>query len=67
IKITFTPSYYMDAEIAGEAIVKSITLENDGSLKEDEEDLGFNSTLLIVVIVVIILVLIFAIILKKRR
>jgi hypothetical protein len=67
IKIKFTPHYTGDPELKGQTITTTLTLENDGSLKEDEEDLGFNSTLLIVVIVVIILVLIFAIILKKRR
>ena len=67
IKIKFTPHYTGDLELKGQTITTTLTLENDGSLKEDEEDLEFNSTLLIVVIVVIILVLIFAIILKKRR
>ncbi|MCK4365131.1 MAG: hypothetical protein KAW45_03705 [Thermoplasmatales archaeon] len=67
IKIKFTPHYTGDPELKGQTITTTLTLENDGSLKEDEEDLGFNSILLIVVIVVIILVLIFAIILKKRR
>ena len=67
IIIKFTPQSIHDPDLKGQTIVKTLILENDGSLKEEEEESEINSTLLLVVIVVIVLVLIFSIILKKRK
>lgn len=68
IKIKFTPTYSKNTNLEGESTSLEITLGNDGSLKEkDDELLNIDTTLLVLLIVIVILIIIVLIFLIRRK
>ena len=67
LKISFTPCYERDPDKKGNTYTISTVLENDGSLKSENEIFENNLSLLIIVITIIILVIIGIILYKRRK
>ena len=64
IKIEFTPELTQDSDYKGDAVSLDITLQNDGSLKEDG---AVDITLLIIILIGILIAIIIAWMIYKRR
>ena len=65
ITLKFTPKSTSDASLEGETISFAITLSNDGSLKNEENDLV--GVLILIAVIIAIAVIIFVFIWLKRR
>ena len=67
INVTFTASYFADSGTGSTiSITKQITLLNDGSLKDEEED-AIDLTIIILLIVALLLILIIIFFFMKMR